>query len=106
MSLLNCEIYQRGKVFTVADTELILMIAHLIVGRKQQQENLEYLGRQIFYITRSLHFCQNLAMSLEFVLYASYISDSERLIFRNYILRMFLTLILFHSKLYTQYIQQ
>ena len=33
MSLLNCEIYQRGRVSTVADTELILMIAHLIVRR-------------------------------------------------------------------------
>ena len=31
MSLSNCVIYQRGRVSTIADTELILMIAHLIV---------------------------------------------------------------------------
>ena len=31
ISLLNCEIYQRGRVSTVADTELILTIADLIV---------------------------------------------------------------------------
>ena len=30
MSLLNCEIYQRGRVSRVTDTELILVIAHLI----------------------------------------------------------------------------
>ena len=29
MSLLNCEIYQRGRESRVADTELILLIAHL-----------------------------------------------------------------------------
>ena len=29
MSLLNCEIYQRGRVSRVADTELLLLIAHL-----------------------------------------------------------------------------
>ena len=33
MSLLNCEIYQRGRVSTVADTELILTITHLITRR-------------------------------------------------------------------------
>ena len=33
MSLLNCEIYQRGRVSTIVETELILMIAHLIVRR-------------------------------------------------------------------------
>ena len=32
MSLLNCEIYQRGRVSRVADTELILPIAHLILA--------------------------------------------------------------------------
>ena len=31
MSLLNCEIYQRGQVSRVADTELILLIAHVLV---------------------------------------------------------------------------
>ena len=30
MSLLNCEIYQRGGVSRIADTELLLLIAHLI----------------------------------------------------------------------------
>ena len=30
MSLLNCEIYQRGRVSRVADTEFILLIIHLI----------------------------------------------------------------------------
>ena len=30
ISLVNCEIYQRGKESRVADTELILLIAHLI----------------------------------------------------------------------------
>ena len=30
MSLLNCEIYQRGTVSRVADTKIILLIAHLI----------------------------------------------------------------------------
>ena len=29
MSLLNCEIYQRGRVFSVADTELKLLITYL-----------------------------------------------------------------------------
>ena len=29
MSLLNCEIYQRGRVSRVADTELLLLIVHL-----------------------------------------------------------------------------
>ena len=33
ISLLNCEIYQRGRVSTVADTEHILTIADLIVRR-------------------------------------------------------------------------
>ena len=31
MSLLNCEIYQRGRMSKVADTELLLLIAHLIL---------------------------------------------------------------------------
>ena len=30
MSLLNCEIYKRGRVSTVADTKLLLLITHLI----------------------------------------------------------------------------
>ena len=30
MSLLNCDIYQRGRVSRVAYTELVLLIAHLI----------------------------------------------------------------------------
>jgi len=30
MNLLNCENYQRGRVFELADTELVLLIAHLI----------------------------------------------------------------------------
>ena len=30
MSLLNCEIYQRGRLSRVADTELTLLIAYLI----------------------------------------------------------------------------
>ena len=30
MRLLNCEIYQRGRVPMVDDTELLLLIAHLI----------------------------------------------------------------------------
>ena len=30
MNLLNCEIYQRERVYRVADIELILLIAHLI----------------------------------------------------------------------------
>ena len=30
MTLLNCEIYKHGRVSTVADTELILLIVHLI----------------------------------------------------------------------------
>ena len=29
MNLLNCMIYQRGRVSSVADTELMLLIAHL-----------------------------------------------------------------------------
>ena len=30
MSLLNCETYQQGRVTSIADTEPILLIAHLI----------------------------------------------------------------------------
>ena len=30
MRLLNCEIYQRGRVSRVTDTELVLLMAHLI----------------------------------------------------------------------------
>merc|ERR1719452_398155 len=33
MSLLYCEIYQRGRVSRVADTELLILIAQLIVRR-------------------------------------------------------------------------
>jgi len=31
MSLLNCVIYQRGRVFRVVDTELVLVIAYLVL---------------------------------------------------------------------------
>ena len=43
MSLLNCEIYQRGRLSRVADTELILLIAHLIVrqmGRRMKNSSM------------------------------------------------------------------
>ena len=41
------------------------------------KENLEYLGRQIFYTSRPLHFYQRFEIPLQFVLNASYNSDRE-----------------------------
>ena len=46
MSLLNCEIYQRGRVSTVADTELILTIVQLIVRRMSWEINNKVLTRE------------------------------------------------------------
>ena len=37
--MLNCEIYQRGRVYTIADTEPILMITHLIVRRMSYEQS-------------------------------------------------------------------
>ena len=61
MSLLNCEIYQRGRVsvYRVTDTELILLIAHLIrppgsipgvglVSRNQTKTNYVVFGISMF----------------------------------------------------------
>ena len=44
MSLLNCEIYQRGRVSRVADTELVLLIAHLSPTSRFNSWLLDKLG--------------------------------------------------------------
>ena len=48
MSLLNCEIYQRGRVSRIADTELILLITHLIrpPGSNPGVERVRYTQQQ------------------------------------------------------------
>ena len=58
MSVLNCKIYQRWRVSTVADIELILLIVHLIVRQMSLAQSTTTRQQLVNWIEGFLRLCQ------------------------------------------------
>ena len=71
MSLLNCEIYQRVRVSRVADTDLLLLISHLIRSpgsipglRWVRRNQTNKTNKNIYYITHMKHYSNTLILQV------------------------------------------